>query len=301
MVSRGLYVNRTSGGRYHVRVGSTKRDLTPPELARLFQQRGREYVFDEQAVRTATVDDLNRNRLEAFFGRSPTIPWGIALPQQVRQGHAVEGGNRPAHHRRNAVALEMVHEQVGRGGQVRDRAAALRGHAAPPPFSDRLSAHAEQAGRLGLTQAPLKAGNASERCPSRPVRRLPSWVIRPEAQGLASSQCSVPQPPHVTGGWCARGWTAASLPPGRAGLSGAGRRRRDLGVVPRLAKLICVPWASAATSRKRLKAGRLRAIASFYTSSRRESLPQLRPDQGVQRPPSGRGIVGIAAIRRCYR
>ena len=174
MVSRGLYVNRTSGGRYHVRVGSTKRDLTPPELARLFQQRGREYVFDEQAVRTATVDDLNRNRLEAFFGRSPTIPWGIALPQQVRQGHAVEGGNRPAHHRRNAVALEMVHEQVGRGGQVRDRAAALRGHAAPPPFSDRLSAHAEQAGRLGLTQAPLKAGNASERlsfeaCPSTAV------------------------------------------------------------------------------------------------------------------------------------
>ena len=39
------------------------------ELAR------RQYVFDEHAVPTATVDDLNRNRLEAFFGRSPTIPW----------------------------------------------------------------------------------------------------------------------------------------------------------------------------------------------------------------------------------
>ena len=74
-VARGLYVHRTSGGRYYARVGSTKRDITPPELARLFQQRGREYVFDEQAVLTATVDDLNRNRLEAFFGRSPTIPW----------------------------------------------------------------------------------------------------------------------------------------------------------------------------------------------------------------------------------
>ena len=72
---RGLYVHRTSGGRYYLRVGSTKRDLTPPELARLFQERGREYVFDEQPVLTATVDDLNRNRLEAFFGRSPTIPW----------------------------------------------------------------------------------------------------------------------------------------------------------------------------------------------------------------------------------
>ena len=45
------------------------------ELARLFQQRGREYVFDEQPVLAAAMEDLNRNRLEAFFGRSPTIPW----------------------------------------------------------------------------------------------------------------------------------------------------------------------------------------------------------------------------------
>ena len=68
-------MHRTSGGRYYTRVGSTKRDLTPMELARLFQQRGREYVFDEQPVLAAAIEDLNRNRLEAFFGRSPTIPW----------------------------------------------------------------------------------------------------------------------------------------------------------------------------------------------------------------------------------
>ncbi|MYE11948.1 MAG: transcriptional regulator [Gammaproteobacteria bacterium] len=74
-IPRGLYVHRTSGGRYYLRVGSTKRDLTPAELARLFQQRGREYVFDEQSVPGATVEDLSRPRLEAFFGRSPTIPW----------------------------------------------------------------------------------------------------------------------------------------------------------------------------------------------------------------------------------
>ena len=58
-----------------MRIGSPKRDLTPPELVRLFQQRGREYVFDEQPVLAASVDALNRNRLEAFFGRSPIIPW----------------------------------------------------------------------------------------------------------------------------------------------------------------------------------------------------------------------------------
>lgn len=32
-ITRGLYVHRTSGGRYYLRVGSTKRDLAPPELA----------------------------------------------------------------------------------------------------------------------------------------------------------------------------------------------------------------------------------------------------------------------------
>ncbi len=74
-VSRGLYVHRTSGGRYFVRVGSTKRNLTPRELARLFEQRCRNYVFDEHAVLSASVNDLNRYRLEAYFGRSPTIPW----------------------------------------------------------------------------------------------------------------------------------------------------------------------------------------------------------------------------------
>lgn len=74
-VPRGLYVHRTSGGRYYQRIGSSKRDLIPSELARLFQQRGREYVFDEQPVLAASVPDLNQNRLEAFFGRSPTIPW----------------------------------------------------------------------------------------------------------------------------------------------------------------------------------------------------------------------------------
>ena len=40
-VPRGNFVHRTVGGRYLVRVGSTKRHLDPPDLARLFQDRGR--------------------------------------------------------------------------------------------------------------------------------------------------------------------------------------------------------------------------------------------------------------------
>ena len=48
----------------------------------------------------------------------------------------------------------MVHEQVGGGGQIGDRIRAFRGHASPQPLPDRLTAHAEEAGRLGLAQSP---------------------------------------------------------------------------------------------------------------------------------------------------
>ena len=94
-VARGLYVHRTSGGRYYTRVGSTKRDLAPSELARLFQQRGREYVFDEQLVLAATVGNLSRNRLEAFFGRSPIIPWLDLLRNTRVVSRDEDGVDRP--------------------------------------------------------------------------------------------------------------------------------------------------------------------------------------------------------------
>lgn len=74
-IKHGLYVHRTFGGRYYLRVGTTKRDLTPQELARLFQQRGRAFVFDEQPVPTAAIEDLHRPSLEHFSGGSSSIPW----------------------------------------------------------------------------------------------------------------------------------------------------------------------------------------------------------------------------------
>ena len=75
-VRRGLYVHSTSGGRHYIRVGSTKQLLRGAMLARLFQDRGRVFSFDEQQVPGLTDDDLDSDRLRAFFATRPTtIPW----------------------------------------------------------------------------------------------------------------------------------------------------------------------------------------------------------------------------------
>ena len=49
------------------------------EPARLFQDRGREYVFDERPVFAATAEDLSRTRLEAHFGIEAACYGGTRL------------------------------------------------------------------------------------------------------------------------------------------------------------------------------------------------------------------------------
>ena len=73
-IHKSLYVHRTSGGRWYIRVGDSKRDLTQQELARLFQQRGRLFVFDEMAVPTAIENDLDKKAIKRFFGSEISIP-----------------------------------------------------------------------------------------------------------------------------------------------------------------------------------------------------------------------------------
>jgi len=95
-VRRGLYVHGTSGGRHYVRVGSSKRILTGAPLARLFQERGRAFVFDEQPVLTATEADLDRKSLERFFdNRARAIPWPDLLRNTRVLARADEGPDRP--------------------------------------------------------------------------------------------------------------------------------------------------------------------------------------------------------------
>ena len=79
-VRRGLYVHGTTSGRHYIRVGSTRQLLRGAMLARLFQERGRAFVFDEQPVPDTTGDDLDGDRLNRFFASSPrTIPWADLL------------------------------------------------------------------------------------------------------------------------------------------------------------------------------------------------------------------------------
>ncbi len=78
-VRRGIFVHGTKSGRHYVRVGSSKQLVTGVQLARLFQERGRAFVFDEQPVYTATVDDLDRDSLDWYFGDAPSIPLGDLL------------------------------------------------------------------------------------------------------------------------------------------------------------------------------------------------------------------------------
>lgn len=72
-IRKGLYVHQTTRGRWYVRVGSTKRDLTAQELPRLLQERGRMFVFDESPVLTARVDELDSGLVKTVLGKAHGI------------------------------------------------------------------------------------------------------------------------------------------------------------------------------------------------------------------------------------
>jgi predicted HTH transcriptional regulator len=66
-VPRSLFVHQSPGG-YFRRIGSSKRQMKPDVLARLFQQRSQVRLirFDEQTVPNATFDDLNPKLWKRF-------------------------------------------------------------------------------------------------------------------------------------------------------------------------------------------------------------------------------------------
>jgi len=72
-VPKSLYVHQSQGG-YFYRIGSSKRQMTPEVLARLFQQRSQSRIirFDEQSVTTAPQKCLNKTLWGKF--KTPLSP-----------------------------------------------------------------------------------------------------------------------------------------------------------------------------------------------------------------------------------
>lgn len=97
-VPRGLFVHKSPGG-YFYRVGSSKREMAPDYLARLFQQRSQARLirFDEQAVPDATLDDLRPALWERFRTvRSAAEPRDSLLEKLGLARHDETGGPRPS-------------------------------------------------------------------------------------------------------------------------------------------------------------------------------------------------------------
>jgi predicted HTH transcriptional regulator len=125
-IRRGIFVHGTKSGRHYVRVGSTKQLVTGVQLARLFQERGRAFVFDEQPVYTATVDDLHRDSLDRYFGGSPSIPLGNLLrntrvvttldgePERPTVAGLLAFGKNPQEH----LASAYIEAAVYRGAEL---------------------------------------------------------------------------------------------------------------------------------------------------------------------------------------
>ncbi|HCP03058.1 MAG TPA: transcriptional regulator, partial [Pseudomonas sp.] len=67
-IPRSIMVH-ASNGRYYQRVGSTKQEMKPEVLMRLFQQRSQSRLirFDETRVPGTTLQDIDRNLLKRFL------------------------------------------------------------------------------------------------------------------------------------------------------------------------------------------------------------------------------------------
>lgn len=92
-VPRSLFVHKSPGGYFH-RVGSSKREMAPDYLARLFQQRSQSRLirFDEQAVPRASLGDLSDPLWDRFrTARSAQEPRDTFL-EKLRLGFRDDDG-----------------------------------------------------------------------------------------------------------------------------------------------------------------------------------------------------------------
>ena len=80
-VGRSLFAHRSPGG-YFRRIGSSKREMAPEALARLFQERSQSRVirFDESIVPGTAPADLQYSLTQRFL-REPTVPSPANSPE----------------------------------------------------------------------------------------------------------------------------------------------------------------------------------------------------------------------------
>ncbi len=81
-VGRSLFVHKSPGG-YFRRIGSSKREMAPEALARLFQERSQSRVirFDESIVPRTTPSDLRYSLTWRFFRDDPSAPSPESAPE----------------------------------------------------------------------------------------------------------------------------------------------------------------------------------------------------------------------------
>ncbi len=95
-VRRGLSVHKSPGG-YLRRIGSSKRQMEPEYLARLFELRGRSRLRDygTQAIAAASVDDLDPRLVDRFRGEISDDDRATALLKLDMVAEEESGARRP--------------------------------------------------------------------------------------------------------------------------------------------------------------------------------------------------------------
>jgi len=100
-VPRSLFVHKSPGG-YFRRQGSSKREMPPDLLARLFQQRSQARLirFDEQTVPQANLDDLVLDLWQRFAGpltrgSQEDLLVKLGMARQDKDGDSADGGRHP--------------------------------------------------------------------------------------------------------------------------------------------------------------------------------------------------------------
>ena len=76
-ISRSLFVHKSPGG-YYRRIGSSRREMSPEVLARLFQERSQSRVirFDESVVPDTSPEDLDVELARRFLRRDANLTQG---------------------------------------------------------------------------------------------------------------------------------------------------------------------------------------------------------------------------------